>query len=854
MRRDHGVNSADSGPGLTTSLWDDFRAGARILRSTPLVASVAVVSLALSTGATTAIVSILNGLLVRNLPISAPERLGVVSTAPDANRGRTPGWTYATWKAIQRHASMFDGLAALAGARFTTTPGGDAAVAEGIYASGDFFDTLGVPPLLGRTLTAADDMEGGGADGPVAVISYNFWQRQLGASPAVIGQRLTLDRVPFTIVGVTPPAFLGVEVGRSFDVAVPLATEPLIRGRDSLVKSGVDRWVTVLLRLKESQSFATATAALRTVQPDIRNATLPPPQFARLRQDFLQEPFAVVAAGQGTSGLGLRQRYTRPLVVVLAVVALVLLIACANIANLQLARASDRRHEFSLRAALGASRWRLARQVFVESALLATAGAVLGALFGVWGSRVLVSQLSSSVNRVDLDLSFDWRLLAFLIALTAATTLMFGTVPALRSSRVAPIDALKRRGQRLSASGRRVLSGGLIAAQIALCVVLVVAAGLFIRTLDALRGVPLGFDSARVLVLDIDATRSAVGPDARVSLYQRLVDVAAALPGVESAGAALVTPIDPGFFPLTVDHAGGNDVGANARGTVGTFITPRWFGSYGIPVRMGRDIGAGDTTGAPLVAVVNEAFARKLFPGRQALGQRVDVSGVGGDVKLGQRTIVGVVGDSLSGALRDGVRPTVYFPFAQWNVPLPVPPSIGLSVKVAAPSIPSSQLLRGTRAALNAVDANIDVRVRQIAEEVRASVAQERLIAWLSGFFGALALVLAALGLYGVTAYSVARRRTELGVRLALGASSRSVASLVLRRLALLIAVGLVLGIGGSIGLSRFIGALLFGIHPHDAVIFIASAAAVVVIAVFAASVPAMRCCRIDPGEVLRES
>jgi putative ABC transport system permease protein len=531
---------------------------------------------------------------------------------------------------------------------------------------------------------------------------------------------------------------------------------------------------------------------------------------------------------------------------------LVLLIACSNIANLQLARASDRQHEFSLRAALGASRWRLARQVFVESALLATAGATLGALLGAWGSRILVLQLSSSVNRIDLDLSFDWRLLAFMIALTAATTLMFGTVPAFRSSRVAPMEVLRRRGPSLSIAGRRVLSGGLVAAQIALCVVLVVAAGLFIRTLDALGRVPLGFDSNRVLVLEIDATRAAAVPDARVSLYQRLVDVAAAVPGVESAGAALVTPIDQGFFPLSVDNAG-IDLGVSGRGVVGTFITPHWFGSYGIPIRMGRDVGTGDTTGAPLVAVVNETFARELFPGRQALGQTVAVSGGRGDLKLGQRTIVGVVGDSLSGALRDGVRPTVYLPFAQWNVPLPVPPKVRLSVKTATPSIPPSRLLRGTTAALSAVDRNIDLRVRQIADEVRASVAQERLIALLSGFFGVLALILAALGLYGVTAHSVARRRTELGVRLALGASSRSVVYLVLRRLALLIAIGLVLGIGGSLGLSQFIGALLFGVHPRDAVTFIASAAAVVMIAVFAASVPAIRSSRIDPGQVLRE-
>jgi predicted permease len=853
MRRNHDASSAESGSGLTTSLLDDLRIGVRVLRSTPLVASVAVLSLALGTGATTAIVSILNSLLLRNLPVSAPDRLGVVSTASDANRGQTPGWTYATWREIQRHTAMFDGMSALAGTRFTTTLSGETQFAEGLYASGDLFSTLGVEPLLGRTLTAADDVQGGGSDGPVAVISYNYWQRRLGASPNVVGQRLTLDRVPFTIVGVTPPAFFGVEIGRSFDVAVPLATEPLIRGGDSLLTSASDRWLTALLRVKASQSLETATAALRTLQPSIRQAALPPPQFARLRQDFLKEPFTIVAAGQGTSGLRLRERYTRPLLVVLVVVGLVLLIACANIANLQLARTADRQREFSLRVALGSSRWRLARQLFVESALLATAGAGLGALLGAWGSRMLVAQLSSSVSRVDLDLSFDWRVLGFMIALTAVTTLMFGTVPALRASRVAPADALRRREHGLAVGRRRIMSGGLVAAQIALCVVLVVTAGLFIRTLERLNQVPLGFDSDGVLVLDINATRAGVMPDERAALYQRLVAAAATVPGVEHAAAALVTPIDQGFFPLTVDNAGGTDI-PGAGQVVGTFITPQWFSSYGIPIRRGRDLDDGDTAGAPLVAVVNAAFARESFPGREALGQPVEVSGGRGDLKLGRRTIVGVVGDSLSGAIRDGVKPTIYFPLTQWNVPLPVPPRVSISLSRGAPSALPSQLVRGATAALAAVNGNVDMRVRQIGDEVRASLAQERLIAMLSGFFGVLALVLAALGLYGVTAHSVARRRSELGVRLALGAPSGSIVTLVLRRLMLLVAVGLVLGVGGSFVLSRFIGALLYSVDPRDALTLVTSAAAVAVIAVLAAGVPAIRSSHIDPGQVLRES
>jgi predicted permease len=383
--------------------------------------------------------------------------------------------------------------------------------------------------------------------------------------------------------------------------------------------------------------------------------------------------------------------------------------------------------------------------------------------------------------------------------------------------------------------------------------VLVVGAGLFIRTLARLTDVPLGFDSDRVLVVDVDATRTGVAPGERVSLYGRLVDAVTATPGVEHAAAALVTPVSGGFFALAVEGGGAREVPTTSRQVVGTFITPQWFASYDIPLRAGRDLEASDTTGAPLVAVVNEAFARALFPGGGALGQVVELSGGRGDIRLGRRTIVGVVGDSLSGPLRDGVKPTVYFPFTQWNAPLPVPSRVSISVRSLAPSVRPSQMVRSATTALTTVNSSLNVRVRQIGDELRASLAQERVIATLSGFFGAFALLLAGLGLYGVTAHRVARRRSELGVRLALGAPPGSLVILIARGLMQLVVVGLALGIGGGLALSRFVASLLYGVEPQDAMTFAAAAIVVALVAVVAASVPVLRSCRLDPGSVLRE-
>jgi len=526
----------------------DVRFAVRVLRAAPIVTGVAILSLALGIGANTAIFSLVNSLLLRTLPVTEPERLVTLSTDPARARGSTFAWNYKLWDEMRvRAAQMFDGAVAWSGGdtrdRLTiSTAGGEVQTVDGAYVSGNFFTTLGVPALLGRTFISADDLRGGGPNGPVAVISHGMWQRRFGGNANVIGTSLVIERIPFTIIGVTPREFFGAEVGRTFDVALPINAEQLIRGKDSAI-DGASSWLWIMVRLKPGQSAEAATSLLRSVQPQIREAVMPgtPPPQAQdpaLRQladqVFLKDPFTLVPASLGTSRL--RQRYEQPLLVTLVIVGLVLLIACGNIANLLLARATARRHELSLRLALGATRWRLVRLLLVEALVLAGIGALAGFVFARWAGPMLVAQLSTSVTRVTLDLSLDWRVLAFTVTITVATAVLFGTAPAFRATRVAPIDTLKEQGRGALGDARTGLASGLVVAQVALSMVLIVAAGLLVGTFERLATLPLGFDSDRVLTVNVDVTRASIDPSNRIPFYHQLVEAVAAVPGVEPGG------------------------------------------------------------------------------------------------------------------------------------------------------------------------------------------------------------------------------------------------------------------------------------------------------------------------------
>ena len=601
------------------TVWQDVRLALRLVRRSPGFAAIIVFTLALGIGANAAIFGVVNGLLLRPLPVADPHRLVTISSDAAIARGYPAGfgWTFAMWKALQPHADLFDGTLAWTPARFDLAPSGERQIVEGLFASGGYFATLGVPAILGRTFTAADDRPGGGAEGPVAVISYGLWQRRFGGAAGVIGGPLVVDGVTVTIVGVTPPEFFGVDVGRAFDVALPLETEPLIRGNRSTLRMSP---LLVMLRLKPDQSIEAGTATLRTLQPAILGVT--PEKMSTVRPPHNREPFTLVSAAAGTSlpvrgPTGLRQSYARPLVTILVVVLLVLLIACVNIANLLLARGTARRHELSVRIALGAPRARLARQLLIESLVFAALGAIGGFLIAGWGSQALVAQLSTPADRITLDLSLDWRTLAFTAGVALATVGIFGTVPAFRATRGASMDVLKMHGRaasRHTTGGGRLatLSSGLVIVQVALSLALVVAAALFVRSFERLSHVPLGFDPDRVLVVNVDTQRARTDPADRMHLYQRIVDAARSVPGVAHAGASMWTPVD-----------GGMRMGDPESRVKFNFVTPGWFAAYGTAVRIGRDFTVQDTAEASPVVVVNEAFVRALMPGRFPLGETI---------------------------------------------------------------------------------------------------------------------------------------------------------------------------------------------------------------------------------------
>jgi predicted permease len=830
----------------------DLRIALRHLRATPVITLVAVLSLALGIGANTAIFSLINSLIVRPLPIADPQRLVIVSDT----RARTgvAGWTYGVWDAMGPYLNQFDRSAAWFSERLNLAEGGGPLEpTDAIWVTGRYFDTLGVPALLGRTITARDDTRTS-ADGPVAVISYRLWQSRFGGDAGVVGRRLVVERVPFTIVGVTPPSFFGSEVGRSFDVALPMNTEPLIAGRPSRIDRGSGFYaLTVLLRLKPAQTIDQATALLRGVQGQIRQAAMPPTMPARFQAEFMKEPLVAVAAGTGTSNL--REQFQEPLVFLMAVVALVLLIACANIANLQIARTVARRHDVSVRLALGAARWRVIRETLIESLLLSAAGAALALVFAAWSSRFIVSRLAAARQQVYLDLSLDWRVLLFTATVAIVTTMLSGLLPAVRAGRGTPIDALKERNRATDPRAGRVASS-LIVAQVALSLVIVVAAGLFVQTFQRLANGPHGFDGNRVLLVNLNLVRTSVAPDQRVEFVRQLVDDVAGLPGAGTVSASMVTPIQgfgivdlvrvPGGPTSMVPMQGGR---LGERSTFANSITPGWFATYGMPLKAGRDFTRADMQTPSAVIVVNEAFAGKFLRGRDPVGATVSFDGPAGPIV---KTVVGVVGDAAYNSMREqgeqGV-PIEYLPLAQGQIP---PRVNDMTISVRAASGSPTLLVRAITDTLTAADRDLVFSFRTMSDQIDASLVQDQLIALLSGFFGALALLLAGLGLYGMTAYAVACRRGEIGIRMALGSTRARVLRFVLSRAAGVVLAGVAIGVGLSLWASRFVTTLLFGIEPRDVPTLAVAALTLTVLALAATWLPAFRASRLDPASVLR--
>jgi len=828
-----GVPPAERGHTMEAGLFHDCRDAFRAWRATPLVSLVAVASLALGIGANTALFSIMNGLVLRPLPVREPETLTLLDGGE---------WTNPIWEEIRaRQHELFDGAFAWCNQRFNLADSGMTDMVPGAYASGEMFDVLGVHPAVGRLFGSNDDVRGGGGEGAVVVISDRLWRQRFDASPGAIGRRLSVNGIAFTIIGVMPRAFSGPDVGVLFDVVVPLGDEALISGSESMLPGRLTWWLEVMARRKPGQSLEQATAALRSVQPQIRQATLPPTYKPSL-EDYLKEPFTLVSAVQGHSDL--RQRYQQPLSIIMVVVCAVLLIACANIASLLLARSIARRRELVIRLALGASRRRLATLLLIEAAMLACAGAVLGLIVARVGSALLVRQLGATVF---LDLPLDLRVLAFTAGMAAVTALLFGLAPAVGILGATPNEILKEHGRSVTGDRRLSVRNALVVLQVALSLALIVGAGLFLRTFSSLATLPLGFTPAPLVTVDVNVQRSSVAPSGRPALFEQLRETAAAVPGISDAALSRLLPMSGAGWNAIVDADQGPSGGDRARMSWVNAVSPRFFATYGIKVLAGRDFSARDRDGTPSVAIVNESFARKFLGGGNPVGR--EFRGRIGKPATDTYQVVGLVSDAAYRRLREGMMATVYLPMTQ------TPQSAAISLTIhTAPGMRGpieSDLAR----ALGAVDASAAFTIRPFDAYLTAALRQERLVAVLSAFFGALALALAALGLYGVTSYAVNRRRAEIGVRMALGAEPGGVVRLVLGRVAWLVGSGAVAGMALSWWASRFISAtLLYGVTPHDTATLLAAAAVLIAVSVAAAWLPARRASRIDPVHVLRET
>jgi predicted permease len=824
-----------------------LRDALRSIRSTPLLTAAAVLSFALGIGANTAIFTLLNSLLLKPLPVSAPEELIALTTPSNPNEAIP--LSYPVWKEI-RDRRLLDRPFAWAADRVSVSDTGEVGFADAIWATGEFFDALGIDAVRGRTFGPRDDRRDGGPDGPVAVLSFGAWQRQFGGAPDIVGRRLTIERVPFTIVGVTPPEFLGVNVGTTFDLILPLEVEPRLGRPTKRVESPTWTWLQVMARRAPGQPIDGLSRTLGAARSEIRDATMPAFPRAEDRERYLNAPWEARAAPGGVSRM--RRQYSAALWVLLAVVSVVLLIACANVATLLLERAAGRRYEFSVRLSLGATRGRLVRQLLLETLLISIGAAAAGLLLSQWAARGLVAQLSTWAYAAAFDLSIDWRVLATATLVTMLVAVVTGIAPALHASRAHPVDALVQRTR--WAIGDRRIGGGavLVIAQVALSLVLVVAAGLFLQSFVALAYRDLGFDRDRVLIAVVDAGRSATPPAARLALYGRLREAVSALPDVEAAAISTATPLGSAGVRFTPAFTvPGQAMPPDGVRILTNPVSTAWFKTFGTRLLAGRDFDDADRPGSRPVVVVNEAFADRYFRGRNPVGETI-AEIVSPDERRSLQ-IVGLVQNAAFASVRDPIEPTMYAPLEQRlkAQPLSFMPALTISVRSRPGSSSSSR--SAIAAAMAGVDPNLAISFQTVSEQLNVFYIRERLLAWLSGFFGAFALVLAALGLYASISNSVVRRRAEIGIRLALGAQTGAVQRMVLRRVTMLVTVGLVIGAIGSWWAARLVASLLYDIPARDPNT-VALASLVMLIAAGAAGwLPARRAARVDPAVVLRE-
>jgi putative ABC transport system permease protein len=817
----------------------DLRCGLRTLRRTPAFTSVALITLALGIGANGAIFQLLDAVRNRTLTVRDPHQLAIVQLADMSRwKGRRstpyPVLTNALWEQFRERQHVFSGVLAWSNMDLRLDRSFGAPVARALVVSGEFFDVLGVRPHIGRLLTSTDDRPGCGT--PAVVVSHGFWQRHLGGNREAVGSTLSLNGRAVQVIGVTQAGFSGVELGRSFDVAVPICSHPSIGGEPGWLTNGNMWWLTVMGRMLPGQSLDHVRAQLEVASQPLFAASLPPNFPPDLAKDYLS--FRLSAAPGATGVSTLRRLYADPLVILQWATVLVLVIACTNLANLVLARASARQREFAVRLAVGGSWRRLVTQVMVENTLLTAGGALAGLACAVTLSRLLVGLLGSGFS---LELALDARLMVFMAAIACVTCLTFGLIPAWRASRVTAADSLKTGGRALSGSTEGTsLRRALVMTQVACSVVLLAGALLFLATLRNLLAVDTGFDADGVYIARIDLSQLTVNQARRTALIADALERIGRVPSVTAAAEARNVPLGGSantmyVAPFEGDASVTTAVRLNAVG-------PHYLETMGMRLLAGRKFDSRDANTAPRVAIVNQSFIQRLGITGPAVGARFRRP-----AQSDVFEIVGVVPDSKYISLRDDPIPIVFIPMAQTVDQRPF-----TEILVRA-SIPIAELSPALTTSVADIGAALSVDVKALNTTILDGLVRERLMATLSAVFGVLAALIAAVGLYGVMSYGVQRRTNEIGVRIALGATWHSILRMVLGEAARIVLIGLAIGAALSLAAASSARSFVYGLQPHDATPIALACILLGVTAIAASWLPARRAALLPPLVALRE-
>src|SRR3954452_22712003 len=821
----------------------DLRYAVRTLLTTPAFTLVVVVTLALGIGANAAIFSLTDQVLLRMLPVKSPERL-VVLDGPGAFRGRTVQhrtFSDPMYRDFRDQNTVFDGVLARFPTPLTLLANGQAERVNGELVSGNYFDVLGVRAHIGRTFNQDDDRTPGGH--PLVVLSHNFWMRRFAGDPTVLNRTVTLNGLPMTIVGVTPAGFSGIAVGENPDVMVPVMMKAQMTPTWDDLLNRRSRWLTIMARLKPGLSATQAEAAMNVVYRQINELELKEIQTRSesFRERFVSKHLFLRPGQRGRSDL--RQPFTTPILVLMGMVGLVLLIACANVANLLLARGAARQKEVAIRLAMGATRGAIVRQRLVESLVLSGTGAALGLAIAWWTGSLLLKMLPGDASTQTLSAAPDLRVTAFAIAAAVLTAMLFGLAPALSSTRPALTSTLKdEAGSVVGGTGHARFRKALVVAQVGLSVLLLAGAALFARSLYNLKTLNPGFEPDQLLGFSIDPSLNGYSRERSIQLFQQMQEQLAQLPDVRSAATSVIPLLTDNNWSTTVQVEGYQPKEGENMNPDNDAVGPGFFATMGQPLIAGREFTVKDGSGAPKVAVINEPMAKYFFGTENPLGRHIG----SGRAPKPDTEIVGIVKDSKTSTLRTEPRRYIYKPYMQED-------ELGQMTFYVRARGSASGIGASVRQIAQRVDANMPIfDMKTMTAVVDESLFLERMVAALSVAFGALATLLAAIGLYGVMSYTVARRTREIGIRMALGAERSSVMWLVLKEVALMVGIGVAIGLPVAVALSRVVQSQLFALSAHDPAALIAAVALLGVVALAAGYIPARRATRVDPMLALR--